>query len=103
MDELAQYAYGQLKQVNGVTVYAAHPEQNAGIISFTVNGVHPHDVAEIAARHKVAIRAGHHCVQPLHTELGIKASARASFYLYNDKEDIDELVKSILAAQRTFS
>jgi len=101
--ELTQYAYEQLNQIEGVSIVAADPDKNAGIISFTVDGIHPHDVAEIAARHKVAIRAGHHCAQPLHTELGVPSTARASFYVYNTKEDIDKLIFALLEAQKTFA
>ena len=70
-------------------------DNNIGIISFTVEGVHPHDVAEILARHNVAIRAGHHCAQLAMKTLGVQATCRASFYFYNTREDVDMLVEAI--------
>ncbi len=110
MGEITQYiqalvtrAIDALSHLAGVTVYAALPEHNVGIVSFTVAGVHPHDVAEIAARHDVAVRAGHHCAMPLHAALGVSATLRASFYLYNTMADIDALVASVREAQRIFA
>ena len=77
-------------------------KKNAGIISFAVDGVHPHDIAEIAGRDGVAIRAGHHCAQPLMNTLGVNATARASFYLYNDMKDISSLIAAINKVKKLF-
>lgn len=101
--ELTAYAQEQLGSIPGVMLYSALPEHNVGIISFTVEGIHPHDVAQICADNNVAVRPGHHCAQPLHLALGIDATTRASFYLYNTKEDVDALVKSVRTAQTLFN
>ncbi len=100
---LVEYANKQLKGIVGVQIFSQKDvEKNIGVVSFTIDGIHPHDVAEIAGREGVAIRAGHHCANPLMKILGIGALARASFYLYNDKSDIDVLVKVIKKAQSIF-
>ena len=100
--KLVELAIEKLKAIEGVKVYTAKPENNIGIISFTVEGVHPHDVAHIAGKDNVALRAGHHCALPLHKELGVSATTRASFYIYNKPEDIDSLVNTINKAKETF-
>ena len=74
----------------------------AGIVSFLLDRIHAHDVAQILDRHGVAVRAGHHCTQPLHERLGTTASTRASFYLYTTREEIDRLGEGILATQKVF-
>jgi cysteine desulfurase/selenocysteine lyase len=74
----------------------------SGIVSFTHHKMHPHDMAQIAGEAGVAIRAGHHCAQPLLRHLGLTATARASFSVYNDKSDIDALIDAIISAQRVF-
>jgi len=99
---LTAYAYETLGALPGVTLYAASPDRNVGIISFSVEGIHPHDVAQIAGNERVAVRAGHHCALPLHQALGVLATTRASIYLYTVEEDIDALARSIRAAQKTF-
>ena len=101
--ELVTYAQEQMGKLSGVTLYSARPEHNVGTISFTVEGVHPHDVAQILADNGVAVRAGHHCAQPLHEAMGAPATTRASVHLYNTKEDVDALVKSIRIAQSLFT
>ena len=86
-----------------VTFYGArHIEQMAGIVTFTVKGIHPHDIAQILGEEKVAVRAGHHCTQPLHKYLQIPASVRASFYIYNTEEDINHLVKALHKVKKIF-
>lgn len=102
VEALLVRARDALADVPGVTVYAAEPGRNVGILSFTVKGVHPHDVAEVLARRGVAVRAGHHCAVPLHRFLGLTATVRASFYLYNTKHDIDALIEGIKRTQRLF-
>lgn len=100
--ELVNAAWNRLSAVPGLTIYGPGPEQRGGAISFNVGSVHPHDVASILDEHGVCIRAGHHCTQPLHHKLGIDASARASFYLYNTTEDVDRLVEALGAVRRIF-
>jgi cysteine desulfurase/selenocysteine lyase len=70
------------------------------VVSFTVGGVHPHDVAQLLDREGIAIRAGHHCAMPLHKRLGIVASSRASFYLYNTLAEVEQLAEAVAATQR---
>ena len=97
---LVRYAWERLREVPGVTVYGPEPEHRGGVLSFNVEGVHPHDVAQILDGEGVAIRAGHHCTQPLHRHLGVVATARASFYVYNDAGDVDRLVEGLHKARR---
>lgn len=96
-DELLSYALGRFAELPHVTVYgdAKSAKERCGVISFNVDGVHPHDVATILDTDNVAIRAGHHCAQPLMHYLGVNATCRASLYFYNTKEDIDALAKSL--------
>jgi cysteine desulfurase/selenocysteine lyase len=94
--ELATYALGRLSELDWVTVYGPPAERRAGIVSFNVDGVHPHDVAQILDWEGVAIRAGHHCTQPLMTRLGVAATSRASFYLYSIPEEVDRLVDGLV-------
>ena len=101
--EITEYAYEALSDVEGLTVYGPPPSRRAGVISFSLDGIHPHDLATIADRDQVCLRAGHHCAMPLMTRLGIPATARASFYVYTLKEEVDRLVSSIGEAQRIFS
>ena len=101
--ELAAYALERLGELPWVQTYGPPAERRAGIVSFNVEGVHPHDVAQILDLEGVAIRAGHHCCQPLMTKLGVAATNRASFYLYTVPEEIDQLVEGIRKAQRIFA
>ena len=78
-------------------------QRRFGILSFAVDGIHPHDVASILDQHKVAVRAGHHCAQPLMDKLDLAATTRASFGVYNNESDIDALVAAVKAAQKMFS
>jgi cysteine desulfurase/selenocysteine lyase len=100
--ELVAYALERLAELPGVTTWGPPPERRAGIVSFDVDGVHPHDVAQILDLDGVAIRAGHHCCQPLMTRLGVAATNRASFYLYTLPEEIDRLVAGLLKVKKTF-
>jgi cysteine desulfurase/selenocysteine lyase len=100
--ELTTYAMECLGALRGVTIYGPPAPERGGVVAFSVKGVHPHDLASLLDEDGVAIRAGHHCAMPLHSKLGISASARASMYLYNLREDIDRLVQSIERAQRIF-
>ncbi len=100
---LTRYALDTLSRMPGVEIYGPRDvHERGGIVSFNLAGVHPHDVAQIAAERGVAIRAGHHCCQPLMQYLGMTATARASFAPYNDKNDIDALADAIVAAQAMF-
>lgn len=102
--ELTTYALKQFANLKDVTLYGPQSAENrGGIISFNLNGIHPHDVGTILDQDGVAIRAGHHCAQPLMRKLGVAGTARASFYLYNTKEEIDTLMKSIGHAFEVFS
>jgi cysteine desulfurase/selenocysteine lyase len=100
--ELTAYTLGRLAEIPGVKVYGPPLERRGGIVSFDVEGVHPHDVAQILGWEGVAVRAGHHCTQPLMQRLGIAATTRASFYLYNLPEEVDRLVAGIHKVKETF-
>ena len=102
--ELVDYVLPKLQAIDGLTVYGPEdPSQHAGVIAFNIDGLHPHDVATALDYEGVAVRAGHHCAQPLINHLGISSAARASFYIYNTKEDCDKLVKAILATKEFFN
>jgi len=101
--ELAAYALERLADVPGVQVYGPPADRRAGIVSFNVEGVHPHDVAQILGGEGVCIRAGHHCCQPLMAKLGVAATNRASFYLYTVREEIDQLVDGLHKARSIFA
>ncbi|MEX1357730.1 MAG: cysteine desulfurase [Gaiellaceae bacterium] len=98
--ELVEYALARLADVPGIVLYGPAAERRAGIVSFNVEGVHPHDVAQVLDLDGVAIRAGHHCCQPLMTKLGVAATNRASFYLYTVPEEIDRLVEGLHKAKK---
>jgi cysteine desulfurase / selenocysteine lyase len=98
--DLLVYALEKLGDVAGLTAYGPAPERRAGIVSFNLEGVHPHDVAQILDMEGVAIRAGHHCCQPLMAKLGVAATNRASFYLYTVPEEIDRLVEGLHKAHK---
>ena len=100
--KLLAYAFPRLQEIPGLTIYGPPPEQRGGIIAFTLKDIHPHDIATILDKEGVASRAGHHCAEPLHHYLGIPASARASFYIYNREHDIDALVSALLVARKVF-
>jgi cysteine desulfurase/selenocysteine lyase len=101
--ELAAYALGRLSEVPGITLYGPPADRRAGIVSFNLEGIHPHDVAQILDMQGVAIRAGHHCCQPLMHKLGVAATNRASFYLYTVREEIDQLVDGLYTVQKVFA
>lgn len=102
--ELVDYVLPKLQAIDGLTVYGPEdPTQHAGVIAFNIDGLHPHDVATALDYEGVAVRAGHHCAQPLINHLGISSAVRASFYIYNTKEDCDKLVEAILATKEFFN
>jgi cysteine desulfurase/selenocysteine lyase len=100
--ELAEYALGRLAELSWVVSYGPPAERRAGIVSFNVAGVHPHDVAQVLDFEGVAIRAGHHCCQPLMRKLGVAATNRASFYVYTIPEEIDRLVDGLHKVKKAF-
>jgi cysteine desulfurase/selenocysteine lyase len=100
--ELIEYGQEILKRNNSVKLIG-NPKNRAAVLSFTIEGVHPHDIATILDEDGVAIRAGHHCCQILHDKLGISASARASLGVYNTKEDLDQLNSSINNCKKIFN
>jgi cysteine desulfurase/selenocysteine lyase len=101
--EVVGYALDRLAEVPGLTVYGpADPAHRSGVVSFTVGDIHPHDVAAILDGENVAVRAGHHCNQPLVRELGVVATTRASFYVYNTPDDVDRLVAALHKANKVF-
>lgn len=93
--ELTAYAMQHLREVKGLRILGPEAEKRGGLVAFTLEAAHPHDIAAVLDNLGIAIRAGHHCAQPLHERYGIPASARASFYLYNTKEEVDLLVKGL--------
>lgn len=103
---LKMYAKTELEKAFGEAINIFSPqvnERSGGIVTFTIKGIHPHDIAQVLDEDNIAIRAGHHCTMPLHTHLQIPASARASFYLYNDEEDVDKLVKGLQKVTKIFT
>lgn len=100
---LAEYAYDELSAYDDITIYGPSGDERSGVISFNLDSVHAHDLSSILNDHAVAIRAGDHCTQPLHDKLGTAASARASFYLYNTREEVDKLVEAVDDARELFA
>jgi len=100
-EALTGYAVQRLAALPGVNVIAAGQRQ-LGVVSFTVDGIHPHDLGTVLDQHNVAVRAGHHCAQPLMDHLGVVGTTRASFGLYSDETDVDTLVAAIMKAQEMF-
>jgi cysteine desulfurase/selenocysteine lyase len=99
---LTSHAHQVLSDLGGVRLLGPGPDRKAGLVGFTVEGVHPHDLAQLLDRDGVAIRAGHHCAMPLHERLGVSATSRASFGLYNTTAEVDRLAESIRRAKRLF-
>jgi cysteine desulfurase/selenocysteine lyase len=100
--ELAAYALGRLGELSGVRLYGPPADRRAGIVSFNLDGVHPHDVSQVLDWEGIAIRAGHHCCQPLMKKLGVAATNRASFYLYTVPDEIDRLVTGLEKVRKVF-
>lgn len=101
--ELLEYARQELGKLDYLTLYLTpNVDNHSSVISFNINGVHPHDVASILDSKGVCIRSGNHCAQPLMRYLGIDSTCRASFYFYNTKEDVDRLVEAIKEAYNMF-
>jgi cysteine desulfurase/selenocysteine lyase len=100
--ELTSYALERLEEVPGVWIFGPSAEHKSSNASFTFKGAHPHDVAEILNRHGVAVRAGHHCAMPIHEKFGIPSTTRASFYLYNTKEEVDLFIEALYKVKEIF-
>jgi cysteine desulfurase / selenocysteine lyase len=99
---LTREASERLSAIEGITIYGPQPSLRSGVVSFTMGDVHPHDLATILDGDGICIRAGHHCAQPLMRRLDVPATARASFYVYNDSADVDALVEGVLKAKEIF-
>jgi len=101
--ELTAYALERMPEIDGLTVFGPpDPERRGGVISFAMPGIHPHDIGELCGREGVCVRAGHHCAQPLMRDMGVPATARASFHVYNSRYDIDRLVDALAKAREVF-
>ncbi|MBC7875927.1 MAG: cysteine desulfurase [Anaerolineales bacterium] len=100
--EITEYALERLEEIPGLKLFGPSADKKGGVAAFTLDGIHPHDVAQILDQDGIAIRAGHHCAQPLHEKFGIPATSRASFYMYNTKEEVDLLVNGIYKVKETF-
>lgn len=100
--EVVQYALEALSQVNGLTLYGPPADMRGGVTTFNIPGIHPHDIATILDSEGVAIRAGHHCAQPLMRRYNVPATARASFYLYNTPQEVDILIRALEKAKAIF-
>jgi cysteine desulfurase/selenocysteine lyase len=100
---LAEYAYDRLTEFDDVTIYGPPGDDRGGLVGFNLDSVHAHDLSSILNDYGVAIRAGDHCTQPLHDKLGVAASARASFYVYNTREEVDALVEAVDEARQLFA
>ncbi|MCS7251649.1 MAG: cysteine desulfurase [Anaerolineae bacterium] len=99
---LVAYAIERLSEFPGIRIVGPPPAERGGVVSFVMDRVHPHDIATILDREGICIRAGHHCAMPLHERLGLTATARASFYLYNTIEEVDQLLEGLEIVRRTF-
>jgi cysteine desulfurase / selenocysteine lyase len=100
--EVVSYAIQQLQEIPGVQIFGPSANGKGGVVSFTLQGVHPHDVSQILDSYGIAIRAGHHCAMPLHEKFNLPATARASFYLYNTQEEVDRLAAAIYKVKDIF-
>ena len=100
--EIITYALERLEEVPGVKLFGPSAQHKGGVAAFTLAGIHPHDISQILDTKGIAIRAGHHCAMPLHDKFGLPATARASFYLYNTKEEVDHLAESLYSVRQVF-
>ena len=97
--DLTEYAHNKLSAIDGLKIFGPmDATKKVGLVSFSLEGIHPHDIATVLNTHGIAVRAGQHCAIPLHNKLGIPATTRSSFYLYNTKADIDALIDGIKEA-----
>jgi cysteine desulfurase/selenocysteine lyase len=100
--EITRYALERLSEVPGLTLYGPAAEHRGALVSFALDGVHPHDVADILGREQICVRAGHHCAQPLMRRLGVPATTRASFAAHTTRADVDALVAGLAEVRRVF-
>lgn len=100
--EVVAYALERMEEIPGVTVYGPDANHKGGVVTFTMDGIHPHDISQVMDAYGIAIRAGHHCAMPLHEKYQIPASARASFYLYNSQEEVDLLADATYKVNEIF-
>ncbi len=100
---LAEYAYDQLSDFDDIEIYGPPGDDRGGLVAFNLDSVHAHDLSSILSEQGVAIRAGDHCTQPLHQKMGVAASTRASFYIYNTREEVDALVEAVDVARELFA
>ncbi len=101
--QITAYALEQMRDIPGIRIYGPSADEKGGVVSFSMEGVHPHDVAALLDRDGIAVRAGHHCAMPLHQKLKLPATSRASFYLYNTLTEVDLLVAKIKKFQKMFA
>ncbi|MDK1028356.1 MAG: cysteine desulfurase [Anaerolineae bacterium] len=101
--EITEYALERLEEVPGLNVFGPNSQDKGGVAAFTFDDLHPHDIAQILDRDGIAVRAGHHCAQPLHEKFGVRATTRASFYLYNTKEEVDKLIEGLYKVKEVFN
>jgi cysteine desulfurase/selenocysteine lyase len=101
-EQIIRYALERLEEVPGVKVFGPGAEEKGGVASFTFDGVHPHDVAQILDQEGIAVRAGHHCAMPIHDKFSIPATTRASFYIYNTTDEVDALIESLYEVKKVF-
>lgn len=101
--QITEYAYAQLVELPDVEIYGPQVQDRAGVIAFNIGDIHPHDVASLLDEHQIAVRAGHHCTQPLHARFDLTASVRASFYIYNTRDDVDHLIDGLRYVRSVFS
>lgn len=100
--EITEYALERLEEISGLKLFGPSADKKGGVAAFTLDGIHPHDVAQILDQDGIAVRAGHHCAQPLHEKFGIPATSRASFYMYSTKDEVDLLVNGIYKVKKMF-
>jgi cysteine desulfurase / selenocysteine lyase len=100
--QITEYALERLEEIPGLKLFGPSADKKGGVAAFTLDGIHPHDVAQILDKDGIAVRAGHHCAQPLHEKFGIPATSRASFYLYSTKDEVDLLVNRLYKVKEMF-
>lgn len=100
---ITEYALERLEEIPGLRLFGPSADKKGGVASFVLDGIHPHDVAQILDGDGIAVRAGHHCAQPLHEKFNVPATSRASFYLYSTSEEVDKLVEGIYKVKKYFS
>lgn len=100
--EITSYALERLEEIPGLKLFGPSADKKGGVAAFTLDGIHPHDVAQILDKDGIAVRAGHHCAQPLHEKFGIPATSRASFYMYSTREEVDLLVNGLYKVKEVF-